>query len=285
MTVHPDQPNQPADPGAADPADGDFDSSFPTTDVAVTRTDGPLTRERLLAAALAMIDADGVEALSMRRLGHAVDRDPMRLYRFARSKSALLDAVAELVLTELRIPEVAEEEWPDALRTVARRYRRIALAHPRVVPLLVTRPLATPLGLRPAGTLRSLEVLLELFVTAGFDQRAALHAYRLFIGFVHGHLLNEVQELIERPDEDDALLRLGLHHLPLAQFPRIRGLATVLTTYDGRVELEMGLDIVIDGIRTQLAAPGALARAGAGGITDDDITGSTPAPPPEKRTS
>jgi hypothetical protein len=80
-----------------------------------------------------------------------------------------------------------------------------------VVPLLVTRPLATPLGLRPAGTLRPLEDVLALLTSAGFSGPDALHIYRALFGFLHGHVLNELQELVEKPDEVDDVLRLGLH--------------------------------------------------------------------------
>jgi Tetracyclin repressor-like, C-terminal domain len=80
----------------------------------------------------------------------------------------------------------------------------------------------------------------------------ALHAARLFTGFLYGHILNELQERIDNPDETDDLLRLGLHRLPITQFPRLRSLATVLATYDGAAELDEGLDIVIAGLRSQL---------------------------------
>jgi AcrR family transcriptional regulator len=120
-----------------------------------------LTREEVLTTALRLIDADGVDGLSMRGIGRALDRDPMRLYRFASSKEELLDGVVELVLGELQIPTEGAD-WEDVLRDTARRFRDIALTHPHVVPLLVTRPLATPLALRPLGTLRPLEQLLDL---------------------------------------------------------------------------------------------------------------------------
>ena len=213
-----------------------------------------LTRDQVLAAALRIIDADGVEALSMRRLGAALDRDPMRLYRFAASKDDLLDGVVELALSTLRIPVARDDGWADVLRRTGHAFRELALAHPHVVPLLVTRPLATPLALRPLGTLRPLEDLLELFVTAGFDERGALHAYRLYMGFLYGHVLNELQERVLDPDETDDLLRLGLHRLPAREFPRIRALATELAGYDGRQELDEGLDIVLGGLRRSLGA-------------------------------
>ena len=211
-----------------------------------------LTRELVFATALRLVDADGVEALSMRRLGKALDRDPMRLYRHAESKEALLDGVVELVMSELEVP-VAGDDWEQALRRTAHGYRDLAIAHPHVVPLLVTRPLATPLARRPLGTLRPLEQLLELLVGAGFDERGALYAYRLYIGFLHGHLLNELQERVVAPDETDDVLRLGLHRLPVAEFPRLRSLAGALAAYDGARELDEGLDIVLAGLRARTA--------------------------------
>jgi AcrR family transcriptional regulator len=207
----------------------------------------------VLAAALHLIDVDGVEALSMRRLGRALDCDPMQLYRYAASKDALLDGVVELVLSHLDVPAASGrgDDWTEVLRRTGHAFRRLALAHPNVVPLLVTRPLATPLALRPPGTLRPLENLLELFVRAGFDERGALHAYRLYVGFLYGHVFNELQERVLDPGETDDLLRLGLHRLPLREFPRIRALAGDLATYDGARELDEGLDVVIAGLRAR----------------------------------
>jgi AcrR family transcriptional regulator len=212
-----------------------------------------MSRELVLSTALAMIDRDGVEGLSMRRLGQALHRDPMSLYRYAANKTALLDGVAELVLDQLTV-DTAADDWAAELRSVARSYRRLALAHPHVVPLMVTRPLATPLALRPLGTLRPLEACLELLTRAGCSAVDALHVYRSLFGFLHGHVLNELQELVENPEETDDLLRLGLHRLPLREFPLLRSLAPVLATYDGAAELERGLDILLSGLQTQLPA-------------------------------
>ncbi len=191
----------------------------------------------------------------MRRMGRALGRDPMRLYRFAASKEELLDGVVELVLGELHVPAMEDGNWEDVLRRTAHGFREIALAHPHVVSLLVTRPLATPLALRPLATLRPLEELLELFIGAGFDARGALHAYRLYMGFLHGHVLNELQERVHDPEETDDLLRLGLHRLPAKEFPRLRSLAAELASYDGFQELEEGLDVVLGGLRRQLDRP------------------------------
>jgi AcrR family transcriptional regulator len=216
--------------------------------------DGKITREVVLAAALEIIDRDGADHLTMRRLARALDRDPMILYRHAPNKAALLDGVAETVLAQLEV-DSADPDWTAQLRAVARRYRQLALAHPQVVPLLVTRPLATPLALRPPGTLRPLEDVLTLLTRAGFSGPDALHIYRTLFGFLHGHVLNELQELIENPDETDDLLRLGLYRLPITQFPLLRSLASALASYDGAAELERGLDILLAGLTATLPSP------------------------------
>jgi AcrR family transcriptional regulator len=236
------------------------------SDTASTRPAAPpparrpaaLTRDQVLAAALQIIDEDGVDALTMRRLGQALDRNPMGIYRHAADKDALLDLVVEHVVAELVVPHEAGRDgedhvdWETALRRTAHAFRQISLAHPNVVPLLVTRSITGPLALRPLGTLRPLEELLEVFMSAGFDQHGALHAARLFTGFLYGHIQDELQEQVNDPDETDDLLRLRLHRLPITQFPRLRSLATVLATYDGAAELDEGLAIVIAGLRSQL---------------------------------
>ncbi len=237
---------------------------------AVRAGEGKITREVVLTAALEIIDRDGVGALSMRRLAAALDRDPMILYRHAPGKAALLDGVVEMVLAEFRV-DPTDRDWTAQLRAVARDYRALALAHPNVVPLLVTRPLATPLSLRPRGTLRLLEDLLALLTSAGFSGPDALHVYRALIGFLNGYLLNELQELVENPDETDDLLRLGMHRLPLSEFPLLRSLAHSLAVYDGAAELERGLDILIAGLAATLppARGGRLPGSAAHDASDD----------------
>ncbi|MGD0375848.1 MAG: TetR/AcrR family transcriptional regulator C-terminal domain-containing protein [Streptosporangiaceae bacterium] len=228
----------PAAPRTADDADANGGGS-------------KITRTVVLAAALDIIDRDGTDGLSMRRLARALDRDPMILYRHAPNKAALLDGVAEIVLAQLTV-DSDDPDWAAQLRAVARDYRGLALAHPNVVQLLVTRPLSTPLGLRPHGTLRPLEDILTLLTRAGYAGPDALHIYRALFGFLHGHVLNELQELVEKPEETDDLLRLGLHRLPIGEFPLLRSLAPVLASYDGAAELERGLDILLNGLATTL---------------------------------
>lgn len=218
-----------------------------------------LSRELVLSAALELVDGWGLEALTMRRLGQKLGRDPMALYRYARSRADLLDGVTELVFNELPV-NPADPDWRAQLRRIAHDFRDLALRHPNVVPLLVTRPLSTPLGRRPMGTLRPLEQILSLLVGAGFAAPEALHVYRAYYGFLYGHVLNELQEVVVDPEKNEALLRLGLYRLPPKDFPHLRSLVPVLTDYDGKKELDGGITILLagltDGFSEQPGRPG-----------------------------
>ncbi|WP_461173277.1 TetR/AcrR family transcriptional regulator C-terminal domain-containing protein [Arthrobacter sp. Z1-9] len=222
-----------------------------------------LSRDLVLSAALALVDAEGLDALTMRRLGQELQRDPMSLYRYAANRAALLDGVAETVLNELAIfPN--DPDWQAQLRRIAHDLRLLALRHPNVVPLLVTRPLSTPLGMRPLGTLRPLEQILALLIEAGFAPADALHVYRAYYGFLYGHILNELQEYIVDPEENEAILRLGLHRLPAKDFPHLRTLGPVLAEYDGAAELDQGLSILLTGLAAQLSPKHRQAPASQG---------------------
>ena len=239
--------------------DAGFDAEDPP--VAVARPhDGQLTRSVILQAALAIVDRDGVDKLSMRRLSDAVGRDPVMIYRHVPNKAAVLDGVAEIVLAQLSV-NTTDPDWVEQLRTVAHAFRELALTHPNVLPLLVTRPLATPLGQRPPGMLRHIEDVLALLTSAGFAGDDALHIYRALFGFLYGHVLNELQEVIERPEESDHVIRLGLHRLAVTEFPLLRALAPALASYDGAAELDRGLDLLLPGLTATLTRPGQSPRS------------------------
>ena len=240
--------------------DAGADGIDPST-VISGRDNGQVSRSRILQSALRIIDRDGVDGLSMRRLSEEVGRDPTVLYRHIPSKAALLDGVAEIVLGQLRV-DTADPDWSAQLRTVAHDFRRLALSHPHVVPLLVTRPLATPLGRRPPGMLRPLEDVLALLTSVGFRGVDALHIYRVLFGYLYGHILTELQEVIERPEETDDVLRLGLHRLTITEFPQVRALASALGSYDGAAELDRGLDLLLIGLTATLTPPDGSRRSG-----------------------
>ena len=233
------------------PDDAAADPGTPPVGAPVRKRRESLNREIVLEAAVRLVDEEGLKALTMRRLGKMLHRDAMALYRYAPTRASLLDGITERVLQELVI-EPADTHWQAQLRRVAHSFRNLALAHPNVVPLLVTRPLSTPLGLRPLGTLRPLEQILALLTHAGFTPESALHIYRAYYGYLYGHVLNELQELIVDPEENEAVLRLGLYRLPPNEFPHLRNLGTALADYDGAKELDEGVTILLDGLQERL---------------------------------
>src|ERR1700679_3552698 len=228
--------------------------------VTVGSADGrPITRSLILQTALEIVDRDGEDGLSMRRLSEAVNRDTTVLYRHLPNKAAVLDGVAELVLTELSV-DTTDPDWSAQRRTVAHNFRRLPLAHPNVRPFLGPPPPAPPPGQRPPRTLRALEDVLSLLIPAGFPGEDALPIYRVLFAYLHGHVIDELQEIVERPEETDHVLRLGLHRLSITEFPHIRSLAAVLASYDGAAELDRGLDLLFTGLAETLTHPDGTPR-------------------------
>jgi AcrR family transcriptional regulator len=126
-----------------------------------------MSTDRIMAAAVQIVDTEGCHALTMRRLGQALDRKVMTLYRYVPSKDALLDGVVGRVLTDLAVNPAAAN-WRQELRDLATSFRGPPHSpNPHAVPLLVTRPL----GQQPPVTLRPLEDFLELLIRAGFTPR------------------------------------------------------------------------------------------------------------------
>ena len=213
-----------------------------------------LTREQILATALRMVDAEGIEALSMRRLGHELGRDAMSLYRYVPNRAALIDGIMEAVMDEL-VPGADDADWRSQLRRAAQSFRELALAHPHVVALIVVQPLSTPLALRPRASLRLLEDLLALLGRAGWGPDLALRVASLYLGTLFGHLLTELQRLDVNRGETDPLVRLGLHRLPLSEFPQLRALAPRLAGSDGAAELHFRLSVLFSGLEQELDFP------------------------------
>ncbi|TXS42888.1 TetR/AcrR family transcriptional regulator [Streptomyces sp. t39] len=214
---------------------------------------GRLSRERVLAAALEVVDREGLSALSMRRLGAELGVEAMALYRYASSKDALLDGLVEALYTE--IGEVLAADAPERggprgvraeLRGTAAATYRVALAHPHVVPLLATRILSVPLARRPHAVLREHERVLGLLAGAGVPAPRALTVYRAVMSWLLGYLFVDLQAMVDNPEDPDPGFRLGLHRMPAQEFPQLRGLAADLAERGGDAELTAGLDALLD---------------------------------------
>ncbi|MFH8408419.1 TetR/AcrR family transcriptional regulator C-terminal domain-containing protein [Streptomyces sp. NPDC018019] len=140
-----------------------------------------LSRQRVLDAALALVDRDGLAALSMRRLGADLGVEAMTLYHYVPNKDALLDGLVERVF-ERAAPLTADGgRWRSALAEYAGSLRRTLLCHPGVLPLAMSRPAVTP------QTLGAVESGLRMLRDAGFPLGRALDVLNALTVFVVGH--------------------------------------------------------------------------------------------------
>lgn len=214
---------------------------------------GRLSRERVLASALELVDREGLSALSMRRLGAELGVEAMALYRYASSKDALLDGLVEALYLELEARLTAESasgaqepDWRSGLHRIARATYDVCLAHPQAVPLLTTRMLAVPLAQRPLAVLKDHERVLVLLYEAGLDEARAAAVFRAYTAWLLGYVSAELRLMVDNPEEPDPAFRLGLHRMPPQELPRLRQTALALAGRGGPEGLAAGLDALLD---------------------------------------
>jgi AcrR family transcriptional regulator len=204
----------------------------------------PLNRDAIAGAALRMIDADGLPALSMRRLGTALGVEAMALYHHFRNKEALLDAVMDRLLDEV---EAGAAELPplDRLRATMRSYRSLALRHPHAFPLLTGRRLATE------RAFEFHEQLLRQLAAAGLDPFAAACFFRLIDNYVGG---SGLADIAGRTRSDAATPVRHEQADGVARYPHAAAIAPHLRASNLDVVFEFGLDAIFDALRGHVAA-------------------------------
>lgn len=202
----------------------------------------PLSRRRILESAVALVDREGLAALSMRRLGAELGYEAMSIYNHVPNKAALYDGMVEVLLEGLEVPPEGRD-WEERIRGAYRSFRRLALEHPNVFPLLVTRPPMTPDG--PWLVEEFLRTLLEV----GFDMRTSLHAFRTLSGYAFGYAMAEIRGFALEADG----ARSGALGLSPERFPHLAELAREVESVDHDAEFEFGLDVFFAGLRKKRA--------------------------------
>ncbi|MBA3257976.1 MAG: TetR/AcrR family transcriptional regulator C-terminal domain-containing protein [Gemmatimonadales bacterium] len=184
----------------------------------------PLSRARILAAAVRLGDRAGVEAITMRALGQELGVEAMSLYHHLPNKAAVLEGIVGVLYAELSVPRADALPWPEWTRTVCRSYRALAHRHPALFHLVVGSPLSAP---EAAPTLGA---GLEVFRRAGFSDRDAVFACLVAATFVEGFVLNE----------------LGQAGRPLTGSP------IELDPRKAEAAFSFGVDAVVAGLRAKL---------------------------------
>lgn len=199
-----------------------------------------LSAEKVRATALRLIEEDGLDELSTRKLGRALGVEAMAIYWYYPSKEALLDAVVDLLISKMD-PSVLDVkgEWIEALRRLAYAYRALSHQYPKAFPLLALRRFATE------GTYGFLDRLFTMAREQGLDDRSTARWYRLVSSYCSGVALNELAgrqeaELGGAPEE----LR--------SNFPRLVSVAGYLAPSHYDEVFEFGLQVLLDSLSADL---------------------------------
>lgn len=202
-----------------------------------------LDRERIVTGALAIIDAEGVGALSLRRLADDLRVTPMSLYWHVADKAELLELVGHAVLAEIEIPERVGG-WKDQLRDIHRAMFVSFLRHRNATEILVGRARFGP------GGLAAFERVLAVLLDAGCTPEAAFDAYQSLYLFALGFTAtsSRTTAFIEGQREGWAYMLT----LPVERFPSIRTVTPVIGRRPLDEQFEIGLDVVIEGVAARL---------------------------------
>jgi len=202
-----------------------------------------LTRERVVSTALSLVDEQGMEALSMRRLAKELGVDPMTIYHHLPNKRALLSGLIEKAFSEMRVPEREETgDWRERVRAWARAFRDVARAHPKLVPHLASYPEAAA-----EATLESTEELFAAFEAAGMPPREIMGAVGVVVDYLNGFALAEASGVVGEPDEQREMLEM-LDARPRGELPAMRRTLGALADEDLATDFEFGLEVVLAGL-------------------------------------
>jgi AcrR family transcriptional regulator len=236
---------------ATDRAPAGSDEPASTVDALERPRREPLTRDRIIQAALRIMDEEGLDAVTMRRVGRELGVEAMSLYNHVRDKEDVLDGIAEEVLGEFQFPG-DDGDWTESARLVAREFRRLLLAHPAVMTLLTERekPFTNP------DSLRLYEYVFELFRRAGLSTADAAQAFHVFGSYILGSVTMELGIMVGGPSDE---AHEQAHHemarmIETADLPRLREVMPLLVDCDLDQQFDFGLDLLIEGLRT--CAPG-----------------------------
>ena len=211
----------------------------------------PLDRERILSAAVAFIDEEGLSGLTMRRLGSTLGVEAMSLYRYIPGRQELLDGVVDTIVNQMydddEILQTPQHGWQDFLQRLAHGVRRVALAHPKAFPLVASRPPEAPWLRPPLRNLKWVESFLDGLASEGFSDDSAVAAYRAFTSFLLGHLLLEVSSLGADVGPLD-VLEDDSHAQSLGAYPMVRRLHGALAEDHSAAEFEMSLENLLERI-------------------------------------
>jgi TetR/AcrR family tetracycline transcriptional repressor len=211
-----------------------------------------LTRERVVAEGRRLLDKEGVEALSMRTLAQRLGVSTMALYNHINDKQDLLEAIAQDVVEELRVP-TETGDWQQRLRAIFRSLRRVCLENPHAIPVIENAEVL-PAVFRP------MEAALAALKEAGLGLKEGLQTYFLLTNFTMGQASYEITGPFRGLDPSEAVQRRTILS---RDFPLVVE-AVAAGEWDFDAAFEFGLDVIIDGLaaRSNEGLPSSKVRRG-----------------------
>jgi AcrR family transcriptional regulator len=204
----------------------------------------PLTRERVLRAAVALADESGSESLSMRKLGEAVGVEAMSLYHHVANKDDLLDGMIDVVFGEIELPSDCDD-WMGAMRQRALSARRVLARHGWAIRFMESRTAPGP------STLRHHDAVLGCLRNAGFSVQLAAHAFSVLDSYIYGFALQERSLPFDTPQRTAEVAQEVLARFPANQYPHLAELAAehvLQPGYHYGNEFAFGLDLILGGL-------------------------------------
>ncbi|MGW3285585.1 TetR/AcrR family transcriptional regulator [Streptomyces sp. NPDC001002] len=205
----------------------------------------PLTRQRVLRAAVELADSGGLETLSMRKLGEAVGVEAMSLYNHVGGKEDLLDGMVDLVFGEVELPAPGED-WREAMRQRAASMRRVLSGHRWAIGLMESRSRPGP------ATLRHHDAVLGCLRQGGLSLPMTAHAISVLDSYIYGFALQEKALPFESPDETAELAESIMSGFGDGEYPYLTEIATAHVMrpgYDYSDEFEFGLELILNGLQ------------------------------------
>lgn len=190
-----------------------------------------LTEDEVVGAALAVITAEGLGALSMRRMARELGRSQMAAYWYVADRDELVDLVVRRVLAQVAIPPATDDPWRSRLRALIVNLDAVVRQHPSLSTVLLSRMLTVDQ--------RVVEAVMLVLEDAGFDEREITMAYAM----VHTYMFGRYQVVTGRPDRPSEQELSPLLQRVTAELPRLHG-----SDY-----FDFGIDVLLDGLAARLA--------------------------------
>lgn len=203
----------------------------------------PLSRERVLLAAIAIADQVGLESLTMRRLGSHLGVEAMSLYKHVASKDDILDGIVDLVIGRIDLPS-PQTDWRTAMRQRAISARQVLASHPWAIGMMESR---TSMG--PA-TLQYVDAVIGSLRAGGFSVEMAAHAFQLLDSYIYGFVVQETSYRFDTTEETTEPAATMLEALPTDDYPHLAEMATHYLARPGHYAnaFEFGLDLILNGL-------------------------------------